>query len=135
MVCLDGRSCDARPGSTTMNVARMVLGYAVMLAGAYLGWHWWLDAAGAPVVGSGTLVATTRPVAGVSEVLLAGGGTLTISQGTTETLTIEAEDTILPHLKADVDGPRLALYEDRRAGRLRPTRPVTYQLTVRNLSA
>jgi hypothetical protein len=118
-----------------MNALRTGLGYAVLLAGAVLVWHGWSAVAGPPVVGSGTLVAVTRPVAGVSDVLLAGGGTLTISQGPTETLTIEAEDTILPYLKADVDGPRLALYEDGRAGRLQPTQPVRYHLTVRQLSA
>ncbi|MCC6625889.1 MAG: DUF2807 domain-containing protein [Chloroflexi bacterium] len=118
-----------------MNTARGGLGYAVLVAGAMLVWTWWSAVAGPPVLGSGMLVATTRPVAGISEVVLAGGGTLLVEQGPAEMLTIEAEETILPYLKADIDGPRLALYEEHRAGRLQPTRPVTYRLTVRTLSA
>ena len=51
---------------------------------------------GAPVAGSGTVVLASRPVSGVREVQLAGAGTLFVTQGAGEALTIEAEDNLLP---------------------------------------
>jgi hypothetical protein len=90
----------------------------------------------ADVIGSGTIVSETRPVRDFNEVQLAGTGTLLIAPGDAESLTIEAEDNLLPMIKTDVRGGRLIIGPEQDwLGGFRPTKPITYRVTVRKLNA
>ncbi len=87
--------------------------------------------------GSGVLASESREVSGFDAIRLDGAGTLKITQGETETLTIEAEDNILPKLKSDVQGDTLVLgHQDRFwQNTLIATREITYTLTVKDLTS
>jgi hypothetical protein len=58
-------------------------------------------------VGSGNLVTETRQINGVSRVELSIDANLTIQQGTQESLTVTADDNILPVLVTNVVGGKL----------------------------
>jgi hypothetical protein len=88
------------------------------------------------LTGSGTVRSEARPVGALDEVELAGVGTLTITQGPQESLTVEAEDNLLPQIRGEVRGRRLVLGPDGgKSVSLRPTRPIRYIVTVRDLTA
>lgn len=84
------------------------------------------------VQGSGHVRTETRDVRGFDRVTVDGTGTLVITQGTDEHLSITAEDNILPHLASDVAGSRLTL-GPRQSNLLNPTRPIRYELGVKQL--
>lgn len=90
-----------------------------------------------PVVekGSGKVISSEPAVSEFRAIKLAGGGELRLVQGSEYHLTIEAEDNILPHLTAEMNGTTLALgYEDSLwTQRYVPTKPVIYTLTFVNL--
>lgn len=84
------------------------------------------------VIGSGVVKTEARQVSGFDEVMMAGSGMLTINQTGAETLTIQADDNILPLLTSDVSGHRLVLgtkpntsYDTRNR--------IIYKLSVRDL--
>jgi Putative auto-transporter adhesin, head GIN domain len=83
------------------------------------------------VRGSGHVETQSREVRGFDRVELDGVGTLTIAPGSTDALTIQAEDNILPRLRSDVQGGTLELGP--RGTAIDPTRPVRYDLTARQL--
>jgi hypothetical protein len=86
------------------------------------------------VCGSGTFASETREVHDFNVLAFMGIGLLKITQGEAESLTIEAEDNILPLLTATVVNGELRL--GARSGRpFIPTREITYQLQVKQLSA
>jgi hypothetical protein len=85
------------------------------------------------VRGSGTVATEHRNVAGFQEVELAGTGELSIEQGTTESLTIQAEDNLLPRIRTEVEGGRLLIGTERGVS-IRPTKPILYQLVVKELA-
>lgn len=77
-----------------------------------------------------------REVSGFDRVLLRGQGELYLQQGETESLEIEADESLLERLTSEVHGHTLEL------GRRRwwewilpPYGPITYYLSVRDLSA
>jgi len=84
--------------------------------------------------GSGHVRSESRTVQGFDQVVLTGSGELTITQGGAESLTIEAEDNILPLLRSDVSGGRLTLGGKDNAG-FSATQPIRYKLAVKNLHA
>ena len=84
----------------------------------------------AGLVGSGHIVSETRQVAGTNAVSLAGVGDLTIVQGEPESLVIEAEDNLLPHIRTRVVNGLLEISEK---GSLSPTKPLHFKLTVSTL--
>lgn len=86
------------------------------------------------VNGSGNLQTEQRVVRDFSAVELRGDGTLVIEQGSTEALSIEAEDNILPLITSTVEDKRLVLDQDNYLS-IRATKPITYRLTVKNLNA
>jgi predicted small secreted protein len=88
------------------------------------------------VSGSGKLVTDNRQVSGFNSVTFAGLGELTITQGTNEGLTIEAEDNIMPHIKTTVTDGNLYIGFDNESWQnvVRPTRTIKYNLKVRSLS-
>jgi hypothetical protein len=88
------------------------------------------------VRGSGILTSESRQVSGFDAVRLDGAGKLLITQGEIESLTIEAEDNILPELNSTVQGSTLVLgFQDNFWRRtLIPTKTITYTLTVKDLA-
>ena len=82
------------------------------------------------VRGSGKVISETRSVSGFDSVAMSGSGKLVIEQGETESLTITADDNLLPRLPAEVRGGELHLG---RTGlvNLAPTQEIVY--TVRNV--
>ncbi len=86
------------------------------------------------VQGSGTLKTETVPVSGLSGVVLAGIGSLVIEQTGQESLTITAEDNLLPLIDAGVQGTTLNIHNQPTAV-LKPTKPIVYLLTVKHLAA
>jgi Putative auto-transporter adhesin, head GIN domain len=84
------------------------------------------------VQGSGNVKTESRDVRGFDAVEVAGIGTLVVTQGDSEHLTISAEDNILPKLTSDVVNGRLELHPDANA-HLDTTQPIRYDLTVKQL--
>ncbi len=88
--------------------------------------------------GSGNVITQTRPVAGFNAITVNYPSDVTISQGTTESMTIEAEDNVLRDLTTNVSngilnigvGPR-----DTLGSAIMPTRPVRINIVVKDLSA
>ena len=85
------------------------------------------------VRGSGSVVEVTREVSGFTGVSLRGVGHLTIEQGETEGLRIEAEDNVTPYLETQVEGTTLVI-ATRSGVRLRPTRPIVFRVTLQELA-
>lgn len=85
------------------------------------------------VRGSGTVITESRIVSELDEVELTMSGDLTIEQGSTEALTIEGEDNIVPLISSDVSGRRLTLGTRENAS-FSNTKPLRFRLTVRHLS-
>jgi hypothetical protein len=83
--------------------------------------------------GSGRVVAETREVGGFTKVELSGSGELTIEKTGTESLSVSAEDNLLPQLTSDVSGDTLTLGTKPNTSIL-PTKPITYSLTVKDLT-
>jgi hypothetical protein len=94
-----------------------------------------LGACGAESVrGSGNVTSERRDVGGFNEVELRGIGDLTVRQTGSESLTVEAEDNIIPVLKTEVENNRLTIgVEDNTA--IQTTKPINYELTVKDLNA
>ncbi|HYK91019.1 MAG TPA: head GIN domain-containing protein [Acidobacteriota bacterium] len=84
------------------------------------------------VRGSGKVIQEKRDVRGFSGVKLASVGDLSIRQGNQESLTVEAEDNILPLIKTEVEGGTLTIRTERGVS-LSPTVPVRYTLVVKEL--
>ena len=84
------------------------------------------------IKGSGNVITEPRSVGNFKRVSLSGSGQLIITQGNEESLTIEAEDNIMPRIKTEVKGETLSLGYERDSWwkRVRPTRPITFKLEV-----
>jgi hypothetical protein len=85
------------------------------------------------VTGSGEIVTRTIDVSRFDVVTLAASGDVYIEQGNTESLTIEADDNILPLLRNRVIAGELIL-DTRPNQSLTPSQPIIYRLTVKDLS-
>jgi Putative auto-transporter adhesin, head GIN domain len=107
---------------------RLRRGAATGLIGIFL-----LVASCSVETGSGNSGTESRPVSGFSNVELAGSGELVIEQTGTESLTIEADDNLLPLLTSEVSGDTLLLGVKPNTT-LRPRQPITYRLTVQQLT-
>ena len=91
------------------------------------------------LVGSGKIVTEDRDVSGFDQILLAGPGDLTITQGETESLTITGDDNLMDYVQSTVDGSTLMLGIDIDdlsdvITTFRPTR-LEYALVVKDLSS
>lgn len=84
------------------------------------------------IAGSGNVITGSRPVADVQSVDLAGSGDLTIIQGDSESLSIEAEDNILPLLETTVEKGALRIGFK---GDVAPTVPIKMKLGVKTLNS
>ena len=87
----------------------------------------------AAVTGSGSLRTESREVPAFSVIELTGDGDVVIEQNGTESLSIEAEDNLLPDLTSGVSGGTLRL-GTRDGVSLSPTRPITYRISVDDLA-
>lgn len=85
------------------------------------------------VRGSGKMATETRTVSNFNQVSLQGSGDLTIRSGEQESLTIEAEDNILPLITSEVKGSRLELGFKPNTS-LNHSRPIHFTLVVKNLT-
>ncbi len=84
------------------------------------------------VRGSGKVTQEQRDVRNFNEVVLAAVGELNVQQSDRESLSIEAEDNIMPRIKTDVQEGRLVIRTERGVS-LSPTLPVRYRLLVKEL--
>ena len=86
--------------------------------------------------GSGKVISQERQVSGFSRVSLSGIGQLIISQGSTESLTIDAEDNVLPLITTTVTGDTLHIdfKNDNFQVNVIPTKPIIYHLSVKNIN-
>jgi hypothetical protein len=87
---------------------------------------------GPVVTGSGTVKSETRPAADFSRIALSGVGHLTVKQTDRESLTVTAEDNILPHLESKVEDGTLTLKVADNVN-LSPSKPITYTVEVKSL--
>jgi hypothetical protein len=87
------------------------------------------------VRGSGVIVSQTRQVADFNSIEVNFPVELTVQQGDATSLTVEAEDNILPQLATRVSGNTLYIENSQRdwVKRVNPTRPVKISMTVKNL--
>lgn len=87
------------------------------------------------VPGSGVVKSETRKVSGFDSIKIRFPAEVTITQGSTESLTIEAEDNLLPQLATRVDSGTLVIEntETSRAKRVHPKEPVKIRIVVKDL--
>ena len=84
-------------------------------------------------VGSGNVITETRQVSGFERIRFRGSGRLIVDQTGVESLTIEAEDNIVPLLRSDVENGVLILGL-RPGTRIVAYKPIIFRLTVRQLT-
>lgn len=87
--------------------------------------------------GSGNVITESRSVSNFHKVDLAGFGELSITQGDTESLTIETDDNLLPLIETKVENGVLSIGPDSKRGAIsvNPTHSIKYALHVKNLDA
>ena len=83
---------------------------------------------------SSIVTSESRDVSGFEEVELRGMGNLSIQQADSESLTVEAEEDVLPKIKTKVKNNRLIIGPKRNTT-INTTEPIDYELTVEDLSA
>jgi hypothetical protein len=83
------------------------------------------------VKGSGNVITETREVSQFDRVAISGSGHVSIVQGDKESLTIEADDNLLPLIKSDVTGGLLKVGPEN--VNLNPSRTIQYQLHLKHL--
>lgn len=74
--------------------------------------------------GSGDLITETREVSGFDSIDLSGFGEVNVTQGGGESLTIETDDNVMEHVKAEVSGGTLNLGFEDGVNAVLPTRLV-----------
>jgi hypothetical protein len=88
----------------------------------------------AQVRGSGNVVTENRTVSGITGVEFRGDWQLFIEETGTESLSVTADDNILPYLRSEVRAGRLVI-QDKDQTNLTPTGSVIFRLTVKNLDS
>lgn len=88
---------------------------------------------GQGITGSGKVVNETRQINGFNQIDLNGAGELIITQGNTESLTIQADDNLMPYIKTNVNNNRLTISFDNAMPL--PTQSVKIYLTVKNINS
>lgn len=83
--------------------------------------------------GSGQLATQSRQVSDFTSVELTGVGELSIDQTGTESLTVSAEDNLLPLLTSRVEGDTLILGKKPNT-RIVTSKPITYTLTTKDIT-
>jgi hypothetical protein len=87
------------------------------------------------VPGSGKWVSENRPVSGFQTIDISYPAEILIKQGQAESLSIEADDNLLPQLRSHVSGGTLTIENGERdwAKRVNPSRTVKVIITVKDL--
>ena len=83
---------------------------------------------------SGDIASEARDVSGFDEVELSGVGNLSIRQTGTESLSVRAEEDVLPKIRTEVVDGRLLIGPEPNTS-IETTEPIDYELTVDNLRA
>jgi len=89
-----------------------------------------VDGDGDSVRGSGNVVTESRDVSGFDEIAVFGSGEVVVDVTGTESLTIEAEDNIMPLLETEVRNGVLELEVE---GNVSATRDIKYTITAATL--
>jgi len=82
------------------------------------------------VRGSGNVITESRDVSGFNEIAVLGSGNVVVEVNGSESLTVEAEDNIMPLLKTEVRNGRLELSVE---SSISPTVEVKYTITAATL--
>jgi hypothetical protein len=85
------------------------------------------------VRGSGDLITETKEVSNFDSIALSGSGEVIITQGGGESLTIETDDNVMEHVKAEVRGGTLELGYEEGLNLISPTRLI-FRVGVNDLS-
>jgi hypothetical protein len=88
------------------------------------------------LIGSGVLTTDTRDSSGFTAITLEDRGELDITQGSVDSLTIQAEDNLMPFIKSEVKDSRLTLglRPNYQVNSIQNTLPVKYFVSVKNLN-
>jgi len=86
------------------------------------------------IQGSGNLKTEQRPVSDIERVSLEGIGDVTINQGSEESLTVTADDNVLPYIETIMRGRELVL-RVKEGYNFQGSITVRYTLNVKNLNA
>jgi hypothetical protein len=106
---------------------RHTITIAILIAGGLL-----LSACALNVVrGSGRLVTESRQIQGVERISFTSSGTLILTQGDRESLTVETDENVMRYVKTEVQGGTLTL-GTKSGAIVSPTR-LTFTLTVKDL--
>jgi hypothetical protein len=89
------------------------------------------DSSGRQEVGSGTVRSEKRAVSGFDAITLNGLGKIVIKQDGNESLTVSAEDNLLPLLKTEVTNGKLQL-DIEQGVKLQPTKPIEFRSRPRS---
>ncbi len=81
--------------------------------------------------GSGHVITESRNVSNFDSLLLSGIGDVTLEQGDSESLEIEAEDNVVPHIQTKVVNGTLEIRYDRKT--IIPTKSVKFRLVMRDI--
>lgn len=84
---------------------------------------------------SGTTKTENRPVSGFTKVQLDGIGDLSITMGNTESLVVEADENLLPHIITEVRGGTLIIRMEEDVRLLNMISDVNYTLTAKTLES
>ena len=82
----------------------------------------------------GGVMSESRDVSGFDEVELRGVGNLSIQQSDNVSLTVEAEEDVLPKIRTEVENSRL-IVGTKPNTTINTTKPINYRLTVKDLNA
>ena len=89
----------------------------------------WFSQSTKIIQGSGSTVRQERSIQGVDEIKLSGVGKLILKQGESESLVIEADENILPHIVSQVEGDTLSIHPEDHA-LLRSKSEIIYHVTL-----
>jgi hypothetical protein len=83
--------------------------------------------------GSGKIVNESRSVSGFNQIDLNGAGELIITQGNSESLTIQADDNLMPFIKTNVNNNKLTISFDNTMPF--PTQSLKIYITVKDINS
>ena len=83
--------------------------------------------------GSGTMKTETRSASGFSRVALSGSGRLVLDRTGNESVSVTADDNLLPYIRTEVQGSTLTLGFDDSMNGVRPTKDVVFTVSAKQL--
>ena len=122
--------------TVTLAVLAVIFAPQLGLVTAGNGWFGSIPFVWGGTPGSGHVKTEARNVSDFKAVSFSSFGEMTLQQGETESLTIEAEDNVLPEIRTEVRNGTLtiAYREENGWPRVRPTKPIRFTLTVKQLT-